>query len=40
MVQVQDAVEFVTEEKQEIVELSDLDLQWVGGGGPIFDTSF
>jgi hypothetical protein len=41
MVQVQEPVEFATEEKPEIVELSELDLQWIGGGGSLpADTSY
>lgn len=30
--EIQEVVEVVVEEKQEIVELSDLDLAWIGGG--------
>lgn len=40
MVQVQEVVEFATEEKQEIVELSELDLQWIGGGSLPGDMSY
>lgn len=37
MLEVEDVVELVPEEKQEIVELSELDLNWIGGGGAIGD---
>lgn len=37
MFQVQDSIELATEQKEEIVELSELDLQLVGGGGAIGD---
>lgn len=40
MVQVQEHVEVVTEEKQEIAELSDFDLQWIGGGLALGDGTY
>jgi hypothetical protein len=41
MLQIQDqVVEVVKEEETEIVELSQADLQWIGGGGIIVDGSY
>jgi hypothetical protein len=40
MVQVQEVVEFATEETQEIVELTEVDLQWIGGGSLPVDGTY
>lgn len=40
MFEVKEQAVELADEKQEIVELSELDLQWIGGGAGIGDLSY